>query len=306
MTIRPPFGFALLLLALGFVLPMPVAAQPVKDAPIQIGLVKQFFNDVPAVQIEIVIEPFGGLMKDATGLDGKLSYADDAFEVARKLDRGDFQIGVFHGHEFAWLQKKYPKLQPLMVAVNQYNDVRAYVIVNKNNSATDLNGLRGKTIDMPLMTKEHCCVHLERTCSDNCQICAKSFFKNITRCKSPTKAIDDVMTGQLDAVVVDTITLEHYKKEKGPAFEKFLKVVNESVSFPPPVIVYKDGVLPAATIEKFRAGLANAHENANGKDMLTLWQIARFLPVPADFSKSLADSLHRYPAPTSTKVQAME
>ena len=162
MTSRPLFGFSL---ALAFATSMPVAAQPVKEnAPIQIGLVKQFFNDVDPVFIGIATQPFGDLMKDATGFQGELHYKYGAFEIAQKLDKGNLQIGVFHGHEYAWLQKVYPKLRPLMLAVNQHNDVRAFIVVNKNNPATNLGALRGKTIDVPMMTKEHCCLYLEKAC----------------------------------------------------------------------------------------------------------------------------------------------
>ena len=170
MTRRPLFVIPALRHRVGIASPMPVAAQPSNDSStIEIGLVKQFFNDVPDVMIKIATEPFGDLMKDVTGFQGKLCYKSDAFEIARKLDKGEFQIGVFHGHEFAWLQKAYPKLRPLMLAVNQYSEVRAYVVVNKTNEAKDLKALRGKSIDVPLLTKEHCNLFLEKACTDNAQ-----------------------------------------------------------------------------------------------------------------------------------------
>lgn len=306
MTRRPLYGFALAVLAIGIASPMPAVAQNKDAAPIQIGIVKQFFNDVPEVMISIATEPFGGLMKDATGFEGKLCYKCDAFEIAHKLDKGDYQIGVFYGHEFAWLQKAYPKLRPLMLAVNQYSEVKAYIVVNKDSSATDLKGLRGKNLDIPFMTKEHCHVFLNKACSDNARQGPKTFFKEMQRSKNPIKAIDDVAAGKSDAVLIDTLTLEVYKADKGPVFEKFCKVITVSQSFPPPVIVYKEGVLADATIKKFRAGLTDAHNNANGADILKMWQIDRFLPIPADYSKNLAETLERYPAPTAVKVQAME
>jgi ABC-type phosphate/phosphonate transport system substrate-binding protein len=298
MTRRPLFAFALFVMALGIASPMPVAAQPSKDSStIEIGLVKQFFNDVPDVMIKIATEPFGDLMKDVTGFQGKLCYKSDAFEVARKLDKGEFQIGVFHGHEFAWLQKAYPKLRPLMLAVNQYSEVKAYVIVNKTNEATDLKALRGKSIDLPLLTKEHCHLFLEKACTDNAQQGSKAYFKTIQRSKNPIKAIDDVVAGKSDAVLIDTLTMEIYKADKGPVFEKFCRVLVASQPFPPPVIAYKEGALADATLQKFRAGLTDAHNNTNGADILRMWQIDRFMPIPESYSKSLADTLQRYPAP---------
>ncbi len=289
---------ALLLAAFGFALSMPAAAQPAKDAPVQIGLVKQFFNDVPETLVNIATQPFADLMKMTTGYEGKLSYKYDAFEIARKLDKGELHIGVFHGHEFAWLQKQYPKLQPMMLALNQHKDVRAFVVVNKESKATCIKDLQGKNIDLPFATKEHCCVYLDKACSDNAGQGAKNFFKSVSKCKSPIEALDNVRSGKLDAVLVDTITLEFYKQEKGSAaFDKFLKVLVQSEEFPPPVIVFKEGGLQPEMIKKFRAGLAIAHESPEGRDILQMWQIDCFVPVPESYSASLTDSLKRYPLP---------
>lgn len=298
---------ALLVAALGFAVPASVShAQPNDAAPINIGLVKQFFNDLDDTLVEIATQPFGLLMKQTTGYEGKLSHQDDAFAVAKKLDKGELQVGVFHGHEFAWLQKVYPKFRPLMVAVNQHSDVRAFILVNKNSTATSLKDLRGKCIDLPFTTKEHCCVYLNKACTDNAQQGVKGFFKSVGKSKSAVSAMDDVAFGKSDAILVDTITLEFYKNVKGPTFSKFLRVLAESHAFPPPVIVYKEGSLKQDTISKFRTGLADAHKLEDGKDILTMWQIDRFLPVPENYSKSLDEMRRLYPLPASIKLHATE
>src|SRR5207249_2663645 len=98
-------GLCLAMMAFAVSIPA-VSAQPPKEASIQIGMVRAFFNDVPDVLVSIAVEPFGDLMKQATGLEGKLHYNDQVFEVARKLNANELQVGVFHGHEFAWVQKK--------------------------------------------------------------------------------------------------------------------------------------------------------------------------------------------------------
>jgi len=190
-----------------------------------------------------------------------------------------------------------------MIAVNHHRDVKAYVLVNKKSPAKNIKDLRGKNIDLPFSTKEHCCVYLDKSCSDNSNCGAKAFFKNISKSNSVVAAIDNVAKGELDAVLVDTIFLEYYKSIKLPAYNAFIKVLAESPSFPEPVIVYKEGSLSPTTVKKLRAGLATAHETPEGKDLLSLWQIDRFLPVPDNYTKSLADTLQRYPAPANSKAQ---
>jgi ABC-type phosphate/phosphonate transport system substrate-binding protein len=299
---RTLFGLAGAMMALGLAMTAPIAfAQSPKPAPIKIGLVKAFFNDLDDVTIQIANEPFGNLMKEATGLEGTLTYKDQAAEVARKLNDGELHVAVLHGHEFAWAQQKYPKLTPLMIAVNQYNDVKAYVIVAKNSKFATMADLRGKTLDMPFQTKEHCHVFLQKNCGDNAGNW-HTFFKGVPRSNSAIKAMDDICRGKCDAVIVDTIGLEFYKDIKGPFFEKNLRVLAQSDSFPSPVIVVKEGTLDTATLAKFRDGLANAHKQADARDVLSMWQIKGFEAIPQNYGKLVTDTLKAYPLPTTWKV----
>jgi ABC-type phosphate/phosphonate transport system substrate-binding protein len=303
MTRRKMFGFALLCTAVGFALATPGAsiAQPKDDVPLKLGMVKSFFNDLPDVVVKLVTEPFGDLMKATTGLEGALSTDADAFGTAALLNNNQVQFGVFHAHEFAWVQKKYPDLRPLMVATNPHDEVRVFVVVRQSNSAKSMADLRGKIIDLPAQTKQHCWVYLEKHCSDNAQNNPKAFFKQILKSDSPVEAINDVCSGKADAVVVDTITLEFYKSIKGPVFAKNLRILQQSEAFPPAVIAYKQGAVKDAMLKQFYDGLLTAHQNA-GSDVMKLWNIKAFEPIPKDYTQSLANVLKEYPSPEVTKV----
>ena len=304
MTRRNLFGYSLLAAALGITLSMASTstAQPKDGAPLKLGMAKSFFNDLPDVIIQIATEPFSKLLKDTTGLDGTLTYADDAFGTAAKLDANQLQFGVFHGHEFAWVQKKYPNLKPLMVVLNNQHDVTAWVIVPKNSTAKDVKDLRGKNIDLPEGTKEHCRIFLASRCADNAQSDPKAFFGTMLRSKTAIGALDGVCRGKADAAVVDSISLAFYKDIKLAVFEKNLRVLEGSKPFPAAVIAYRQGSLKDATVKQFCDGLSNAHKNAEGKDMMQMWQIEGFAPVPATYEKELADCLKAYPSPEPTKV----
>src|ERR1051325_683472 len=307
--IRKLAGFAFLCAALGLTVSLPTSSaqdapnvQPAKDKPLHIGMVKTFFNDLPQSFVDLGGSIFMDSMKSITGLEGTLSSRDEAFEVARKLDKGELQLAVFHGHEFAWVQKKYPKLTPMVMAVNKYHDVRAYVIVHKNNPAKTLADLRGKKIEVPMMSKQHCLICLERQCTDNAQPNLKAFFGDIGRPTIVISAFNGVASGTANAVLIDTIGVEQYKENKGPTFEKHLRILYQSESFPPPVIVYKEGSLEPATFAKVRDGLLKAHLNPAATDILKMWHIESFEPIPPTYSKSLVDVLKSYPSPEATKV----
>ncbi len=302
---RMLLGIAFACAALGFALSLPSdsAAQPKSATPIQIGMVKTFFNDVPDVLIKLVTGPFNDVMKANTGLAGNLVISEGTFEVADHLDTNKFQLGVFHGHEFAWAQKKYPKLKPLVVVVNDQRDVSAFVIVHKDSPAKSIKDLRGKTLDMPKMTKEHCRIYLDKNFTDNANPDPKAFFSAIKKSESAYDGMDEVSRRKVDAVIIDTITLEFYKTVKPAVFAKNLRVLHQSdPAFPPPVIAYKEGAIDTVTLKKLRDGLMAAHTNDASKELLELWQIKAFEAIPNNYTDSLATVLKSYPLPEPTKV----
>src|SRR2546423_462079 len=88
------------------------AAQP---QPLQIGMAKSFVHEQPKGFIEIASDDFKNVMKKATGLDGELVAKFGAAEVADKVKSKQFDFGIFHAHELAWLQEKNPDLRPLLI-----------------------------------------------------------------------------------------------------------------------------------------------------------------------------------------------
>lgn len=274
--------------------PGPIQAQSKKTVPI--GMAKTFFTDLTPALISIVQAPFADLMKAATGIDGELHTDRDAFTLADQLDKGAIQIGVFHGHELAWVRKKHSNIKALLVAVNKYRDVSSYILVHKDCSAQKLGDLRGKKIDYPLGTKQQCRVFLERHCMDNNQSDWTKFFSVASRSTSIVAAIDDVARKQCDAVVVDHIALEMFKAERGPVFDKQLRILTKSEPFPPVVICYKEGGIDSDVLKKFDNGLRKARELAGGAGIMDLWQVEAFESAPVGFEKMLADICQRYPA----------
>src|ERR1043165_7435331 len=131
---------------------------------VRIGIANTFFTDRGKEWVNLATDDFKKVLKDMTGLTGDLITKHGVFEVAEKLHDKQVDFGFWHGHEFAWVQQKYPDLQPLLIAFNKDHEVRAYLIVHKDNSAKTLADLRGKKFGMPAPTKETCRVFVERLC----------------------------------------------------------------------------------------------------------------------------------------------
>ena len=273
--------------------------------PVKIGMAQTFFHDVPRPLIAFATEPFKVVMRDTTGLAGELVVGDGAFSIARDIERGKFQLGIFHGFEFAWVQKEHPELKPLMLAVHSEHTVTAYVLVRKEGAPAAFTNLRGKAIGVPKGTQEHCRLYLERTCRD----CASRNSANPASCMTPRDyfahvitpanvetALDQLCLGKYDAVLVDSLGLEFYKDLKPGCFNR-LQVLSQSEAFLPPVIAYREGAISSETLTRFEAGLRSADKTEMGKETLKMWKITSFDPIPANFVQQLEASFKAYPPP---------
>ncbi len=267
-------------------------------APVRIGMVKTLFTDIPQPLVNVFMPIFSGLMKDLTGLEGKILPGDSALEVGRKLHEDQLQLAVFQGVEFAWAQQKYQDLRPLMVAVNGSPHVRALLVVHQESNADGFGFLKGKDIAIPRRSREHHRLFLARNCTDcGCQE-PKSFFAYIHQPSGVENALDKVASGDIPAALVDNQGLEFYTHLQ-PGRAKRLRVVKASEIFPTGVVAYRHGAIDNATLEKFKTGMINAKKNEKGRELLQLFNITGFEPVPADYAQTLAEIIRTYPAPAA-------
>ncbi len=275
------------------------AVAPAKD--VRIGIAKTFFTDQPKSVAEVAVSDFDLVLKKTTGLQGRLNNKLSAFEVAAKLDAKELDFGIFFAHEFGWVQKKHPELQPLLIAVNKGFVERAYLIVHKNNPGKTVADLAGKKIDVPVGTIEPCRLFLGKICIEQAQKTPEALFGSIEKSSAQMGALDNVARQQVHATVVDAGFLELYKDVKPAVYEKNLRVLQESVVFPSPVIAYKKGGVADSVLNSFRDGLLKAHTIPEGRDMMRGWKIDVFEATPKDYAKSVADLLKVFPAPDSPR-----
>ncbi len=283
-------------------LPWAVAADDRAETAMRIGLVTSLFRDVPAPLVEMAKQPFKTLMRDQTGLRGTLVVGGDALALGKQLDQNQVQLGVFHGIEFAWAQVKYPELRPLMVAVNRQRELYANVVVREDSTAAGFADLKGQKLSLPRRSREHCHLFLNRLASAAGGSPA-TFFSKIVQHANVEDALDDVLRGKVQAAVVDSVALECYEQVKPGCYAR-LKVLNKSEVFPAAVIVYRQGALDAATLRTFRDGMINANQTARGRDLMAIWKLTAFEPVPGNFQQTLDNIRRAYPNPEALNANA--
>jgi ABC-type phosphate/phosphonate transport system substrate-binding protein len=282
--------------------PAVTPAQDQAGPTVKIGMAASLFRDVPTSLVQVMTPPFQRLMHDQTGLDGDIVTAGDAFDLGRRLNDKEVQLGVFHGFEFAWAQQKYAELRPLCIAINRHRTVRAFLVVRNDSTAGSLADLKGKTLSLPRRSREHCSLFLER----DCQALGaepKDFFGKIVNHPNIEDALDDILRDKVQAAVVDTVSLETYEQLKSGCYAR-LKVLKQSEPFPGGVIAYRQGALDEAKLTKFRDGMINANQTNRGRDLMAVWKLTAFEAIPADFQETLDAISKAYPAPeTAARVK---
>jgi ABC-type phosphate/phosphonate transport system substrate-binding protein len=266
---------------------------------VQIGMVHSLFRDVPAPLVQVLMRPFAALMEAQTGMTGRLVEGGDALALGRQLADDKVQLAVFHGFEFAWARQQYNALRPLVIAVNQERHLRALLLVRDDCKATRLADLKGTTLALPRGSREHCHLFLERRCQHNGGKPTELFARTTTPANAED-ALDDLVDNDVQAAVIDQVAFDCFKRRK-PGRAAALRVLLRSEVFPAAVIAYRPGALSDESLDRFRDGMLSANKNATGRQLLTLWKLTAFEPVPEDYDDTLAGILKAYPPPKAAK-----
>lgn len=264
---------------------------------VRIGIPRSVFRDVPPALLSFAGAPFKDLMKAQTGLPGEVANEPDSMSVADKLDSGKLQLGVFLGHEFAWAQQKYPKLEAIVCAVPRPKEVQAFILVRHDCKATTLADLKGTKLAMATNSRDHSKLFFEKRRNDEM---AGSTFCSTDKVTTVHDAIHKILDGESDVTVVDSAAWNYFQKLY-PGASQNLKILSRSEVFPPTVIAYKKDALSDAKSKAIRDGLVTAHDNSRLVKLMNMIRIDRFDVVPAGYAEAVKACLKSYPVPLSDK-----
>ena len=267
-----------------------VEAQPATK--LKIGLPKTMFRDVPAGVMEAAAIPFRDLFKRQAGIDGDVELVETHDSLAAQMKDGKVDVGVFTGYEYAWVKAAYPEVVPLVLAVPNGRTIQAVLLVNKVSKAEKPADLGGACVAIPLGTKPHCHLFIERLrlgLPADCCGAAKM------EPKGTDEVLDGLAAGQLTAALVDIAALTAYEKNK-PGAHAQLRVVTKSEVFPPSVVAHRKG-LDAGSVSKMHAGLVKAGGTPQGRAFMMLSKMKGFEELPPDFDAELKRIAGAYPPP---------
>jgi ABC-type phosphate/phosphonate transport system substrate-binding protein len=269
------------------------AADEKKDARIRIALVPSLLRDSTTTVAKPMVAAFGAMVQAQTGLETEVLRGDEPALLGRKIRDNEVHLGIFQGVEYAWAKEKYPELKPLMVIINQHPKRYGVLVVRADSKATGFGDLKGKTVAMPLHSRCHTELFLQRGMGG---AAPKDYFADLPRPENCEDALDDLVDARCEGVVLDIVALESYQRRKPARAERF-KVAAKSEPFPPSVVAYRPGKIDAKRLKQFQDGMLRSGDTALGRQLLLLWRMTAFQPVPADLDTQLDEILKYYPAP---------
>ncbi|MBY0527871.1 MAG: phosphate/phosphite/phosphonate ABC transporter substrate-binding protein [Gemmataceae bacterium] len=275
----------------------PAPGQQEKGAVLRIGATSNVAPGTKGTSREkVAMESLRNFIKAETGFTNQVLHENDWRDLADKMGKGEYSLGVYPGFEFAWAMERNSKLKPLSLAVNTYVYSTARIVVRKDSKITDFASLEGQAISMCPSDPTFVRFYVEREAQARGKKVEK-YFSRIAQPQFVEDALEDVIEGELQAAAVDRAGLEAFKRRKPGRFNQ-LKEIVRSQPFPPTVLAYQDKALDDNTLQRFRTGLTAAARKEKGEMLLTLFRLTAFEAVPDDFTKVLTETRKCYPADT--------
>src|SRR5262249_29476319 len=123
-----------------------LAQQPGKPSILHVGTTPGILADKSKEEEARSRDGLVRFIKSETDFDSEVVPLSGYRELAEQLDKGQLQIGVFAGFEFAWAKERYPELRPLALAINEFPNQYVHIVTRRDNPAKDFAGLQGQTL----------------------------------------------------------------------------------------------------------------------------------------------------------------
>lgn len=258
---------------------------------IKVAMISHLFEGENKDGMVKQMAPFVDSMEKRTGAKSEFIIIDDLTALTKELNEGRVQIAVMPSLDYGWARADLPDVKPLIVAAVDGGKLKTTVLVAQKSAASRLEELKGKLLAWPKRTPHYVKFFLARELGEEPD---KAFKPKEYR--SVDEALDAVIDGEAEAAAINGSAAKIYQEQR-PGRYKRLKVVAESVDFPPPVVVYQTKGANEDKIKRFSDGMLTANQNTEGQQTLTLWRLKGFEKLPADYDQQLEAILKKYPKP---------
>jgi ABC-type phosphate/phosphonate transport system substrate-binding protein len=235
--------------------------------------------------------PFVAKLEKQTGTRSEFTIIDDLPTLTRELNEGKVQIAVLPSLDYAWARPDLPGVKPLIVAAVDGGKLKTTVLAAQKSGLESLSDLKGKSLAWSRRTPRYVKFFLAHEMGEapDRAFQAKEFA-------SVDQALDAVIEGAAEAAAITGAAARVYEDQR-PGRYRRLKVIAESVDFPPPVVVYQTKGANEERIKRFADGMLKANQTTEGQQTLTLWRLKGFETLPLDYDQQLEAILRKYPKP---------
>lgn len=215
--------------------------------------------------------------------------------VAKRLKDEHTNLCVLEGIEYAWFKAEYPELVPLVTAFTTDVKMKGCVAVADENPAKTLLDLKGKSLCITERLPHHTSVYLHNALEKR-GAKPKGFFKPSSTPANSDEGIESVIDGKVDAILLDFDSWKGYQELK-PGRAKKIRVLDQSIEFPTPVVLYQKSCWNKAEILVLELALCSAHEKPYSRQLFNCWGISKFVPCGARYRRVVDSVLSEIPLP---------
>ena len=288
-------GWAWVLVMMWGVFGVPAQAQQAKKISVlHIGTSGSLALNASGTKEETALDALKDFIKDETGFDNEIIKQKNYQELTQKMARGELELGVFPGYEFA-VQAKDPKLQALALAVDVYPYRYAYLMVRRDGKITDFAALKGQALSLPNVGQPQLRLYVEHLSEAQGQP-LQAFFSKISTPNSWKMPWTTWLTAWCRAAVVDLVGLEAYARRKPGRFNR-LKVLMHSQPFPPPLVAYYDNRRGSSHAAALSGWAPPRQPQGKGTTATGAFPTHCFHAPPPEWTKVLAETRKDYPPP---------
>lgn len=251
-----------------------------------VGLADTVFAGQSKEKIVAQIKPFSAIVEKETGTPAEFKVVDLA-TLDKEFASGKIPLVFVTGLEYGWLKAAGQKITPLIIVDNDPGATATTLLVPQTSSVTKWEELEGKKVatdKFPFLSQ----YFLKATMKKE----AGSFFKLEAKANADD-AIESVLDKESEGVIVTGLGWNTFQERK-PGRAKRLKPILTSPEFPAAAFV-AHGNTDKGIVKKFEQAMLNAAKDTEGKQVLTLYKLKGFKPLPADYEKQVEEIVKKYP-----------
>ncbi|NVN89659.1 MAG: PhnD/SsuA/transferrin family substrate-binding protein [Desulfuromonadales bacterium] len=284
---------ALLILVSVFSSVRPAWAEHGKGLPnvFQAGFSSKIFPDMDTRDAKLAMELWAREIAQRAGMSSTqvIIFSNQA-EMLTELRRGRLHLVAMPAVEFLRNRAEIPYFPAYVSSNKTGRNMEQLIIVHRKSGIQQVKDLRGRSFAMPNPAKnEAVSLWLDHLLRKNGYADQSDGFRQVKEVSKASQAIMAVFFRQADGCIVSRGSFET-SKTMNPQLGKDLLVIAESNSLIGEVTCLPDGISPELKAAIDNAAL-NAHGTSKGRQILTMFQTERVVPLKNSDLKGVEELL---------------